>query len=169
MKIDDLPSAFLLTDKLVQQLKLLPQQIVEHHVQVLNHEGRFYHLNPDLVFDMNEIVLCPIRAEDPMIKNEESIAVGNDYGLLAHLKPLNGTTRNECVPIRLYNINLQIWKHHSTNHSIAFPIDGPVECLKMLPCAVHMLLFLVHEMHGVKWLTNTNIFLKWKQKLLMIG
>jgi hypothetical protein len=117
MKIDDLPSAFLLTDKLVQQLKLLPQQIVEHHVQVLNHEGCFYHLNPDLVFDVNEIVLCPIRAGDPMIKNEESIAVGNDYGLLAHLKPLNGTTRNECVPIRLYNINLQIREHHSTNHS----------------------------------------------------
>jgi hypothetical protein len=56
MKIDDLPSAFLLTEKQVQQLKLLPQQIVEHHVQVLNHEGRFYHLYPELVFDMNEIV-----------------------------------------------------------------------------------------------------------------
>jgi hypothetical protein len=92
MKIDDFPSVFLLTDKQVQQLKLLPQQIVEHQVQVLNHEGRFYHLNPDLVIDVNEIVLCPICAEDPMIKNEESIAAGNDYGRLAHLKPLNGTT-----------------------------------------------------------------------------
>ena len=97
MKIDDLPSAFLLTDKQVQQLKLLPQQIVEHHVQVLNHEGCFYHLNPDLEFDVNEIVLCPICAEDPMIKNEESIAAGNDYGRLAHLKPLNGTTQNTHV------------------------------------------------------------------------
>jgi hypothetical protein len=133
MKIDDLPSAFLLTDKQVQQLKLLPQQIVEHHVQVLNHEGCFYLLNPDSVFDVNEIVLCPKCAEDPMIKNEESIAAGNDYGRLAHLKPLNGTTRNACVPIRLYNINLQIRENHSTNHSIAFPMDGPVECLKVLP------------------------------------
>jgi hypothetical protein len=50
------------------------------------------------------------------------------------LKPLNGTTRNARVPVWLYNINLQIRDNHSTNHSIAFPMDGPVECLKVLPC-----------------------------------
>jgi hypothetical protein len=50
------------------------------------------------------------------------------------LKPLNGTTRNACVPVRLYNIDLQIRANHSTNHSIAFPMNGPVECLKKLPC-----------------------------------
>jgi len=83
---------------------------------------------------MNEIVLCPICAEDPMNKNEESIATGNDYVRLAHLKPLNGTTQNACVPIQLYNINLQIRENHSTNHSIVFPMDRPVECLKVLPC-----------------------------------
>ncbi len=33
-----------------------------------------------------------------------------------------------------YNINLQICENHSTNHSITFPMDGPVECLKVLPC-----------------------------------
>jgi hypothetical protein len=28
--------------------------------------------------------------------------------------------------------NLQIKANHSTNHSIAFPMNGPVECLKKL-------------------------------------
>jgi hypothetical protein len=99
---------------------------------VLKHDGHFYHLNPDLVYDTNAIVLCPVCAKDPMMKNDKSIAAGNDYGRLGYLKPLNSTTRNACVPVRLYNINLQIWANYSTNHSIAFPINGSVECLKKL-------------------------------------
>ncbi len=100
----------------------------------MNHNGTFYHLNPDLMFDVNQIVLCRVCAENPMTKDQESTAVGNDYGRLGSLKPLNGTTRNACVPVRLYNIDLQIQANHSTNHSIAFPMNGPVECLKKLPC-----------------------------------
>ncbi len=65
-------------------------------------------MNQDLVFDVNQIVLCHVRAENPMAKDQESIAAGNDYGRLGCLKPLNGTTQNACVPIRLYNIDLQI-------------------------------------------------------------
>jgi hypothetical protein len=65
-----------------------------------------------------------------MTKNQESIAAGNDYGRLGSLKPLNGTARNACVPVQLYNVDLQIQANHSTNHSIAFPMNGPVECLK---------------------------------------
>jgi hypothetical protein len=86
----------------------LPQYIVQNHIQVVNHNGTFYHLNPDLVFDENQIMLCRVCAENPMTKDQESIAVGNDYGWLGSLKPLNGTTWNACVPVRLYNINLQI-------------------------------------------------------------
>ncbi len=108
----------------------LPQYIVQNHIQVVNHNGTFYHLNQDLVFDVNQIVLCHICAENPMTKDQESIAGGNDYGRLGSLKPLNGTTRNACVPVQLYNIDLQIQANHSTNHSIAFSMNGPVECLK---------------------------------------
>ena len=32
------------------------------------------------------------------------------------------------------NINLQIQAYHSTNHCIAFPMNGPIECLKKLLC-----------------------------------
>ncbi len=134
MKIDDLPSTFLLTDKQIKWLNSLPYKIVQDHVQVLKHGGHVYHLIPDLVFDVNDIVLCPVCAKDPTMKSQERIAGGNDYGRLAHLKPLNGTTRNACVPVWLHSINLQIHENHSTNHSIAFPMDGPVECLKVLPC-----------------------------------
>ena len=101
---------------------------------MVNHNGIFYHLNPDLVFNVNQIVLCRVCAENPMTKDQENIAAGNDYGRLGSLKALNGTTQNACVPVILYNIHLQIQANHSTNHSIACPMNGPVECLKKLLC-----------------------------------
>ncbi len=104
------------------------------------------------MFDVNQIVLCCVCAENPMTKDQESIAPGNDYGRLNSLKPLNRTNRNACVPVRLYNIDLQIQANHSTNHSIAFPMNGPVECLKnchvWMRSIVHRLHFLDHRMSG---------------------
>jgi hypothetical protein len=97
MKIDDLPSVFLLTDLQIEHLNTLPQ-----------YNGIYYHLNPDLMLDVNQIVLCHVCAENPMTKDQECIAAGNDYGQLGNLKLLNGTTQNACVPVRLYNIDLQI-------------------------------------------------------------
>jgi hypothetical protein len=82
------------------------------------------------VFDVNQIVLCRVCAENPMTKDQESIAAGNNYGQLG----TEWYTRNACVPVWLYNIDLQIRANHSTNRCIAFPINGPVECLKKLPC-----------------------------------
>jgi hypothetical protein len=77
--------------------------------------------------------MCRECAENPMAKDQESIAAGNNYRQLGSLKPLNGTTRNACVPVQLYNIDLPIQAKHSTNHCIAFPMNGPVECLKNYP------------------------------------
>jgi hypothetical protein len=99
MKNNDLLSEFLLTELQKERLTTLPQYIVQNHIQVVNHNGTFYHLNPDLVFDVNQIVLCRVCAENPMTKDQESIVASNDYGRLGSLKPLNGTTRNECVPV----------------------------------------------------------------------
>jgi hypothetical protein len=80
MKIDDLPSEFLLTELQIEHLTTLPQNIVQNHIQVVDHNGTFYHLNPDLVFDVNQIVHCHVCAENPISKDQESIAAGNDYG-----------------------------------------------------------------------------------------
>ncbi len=80
MKIDDLPSEFLLTESQKEFLTALPEYIVQNHIQVVNHKGTFYHLNPDLVFDINQMVLCRVCAENPMTKDQESIAAGNNYG-----------------------------------------------------------------------------------------
>jgi hypothetical protein len=80
MNINALPSTFLLTNKQIQQLTTLLCNIVENHVQVVQHNGHFYHLNPDLVFDVNKIVLCPVCTKDPMINDQESILAGNGYG-----------------------------------------------------------------------------------------
>ncbi len=76
---------------------------------------------------------CRIQRNSKWI-SIQSIAAGNDYGRLGNLKPLNGTTWSACVPVWLYNIDLQIRANHSTNHCIAFLMNGPVECLKKLPC-----------------------------------
>ncbi len=80
MKIDDLPSEFLLTDSQKERLAALPQYIFQNHIQMVNHNGTYYHLNPDLVFDVNQIVLCCVCAENPMTKDQENIAAGNNYG-----------------------------------------------------------------------------------------
>jgi hypothetical protein len=80
--------------------------LFKNHIQVVDHNGTFYHLNPDLVFGVNQIVLCPVCAENPMTKDQESIAAGNNYGGLGSLKPLNGTTQNACAPVQLYKIDL---------------------------------------------------------------
>ncbi len=80
MKIGDLPSEFLLTESQKERLTTLPQYIVQNHIQVVNHNGTFYHFNPDLVFDVNQILLCGVCAENPMTKDQESLAAGNDYG-----------------------------------------------------------------------------------------
>ncbi len=128
MNINSLPSTFHLTNMQIQRLTTLPHHIVKNHVQVVQHNGHLYHLNPELVVDVNKVVLCPVCTKDPMTKDQESIAAGNDYGWLGNLKSLNGTTQNACTPVRLYNINLQIQANHSTNHSIEFLITGPMEC-----------------------------------------
>jgi hypothetical protein len=80
MKIADLSSEFLLTESQIERLAALPQYIVQNHIQLVNHNGTYYHLDPDLVFDVNQIVLCHVCAENPMTKDQESIAAGNDYG-----------------------------------------------------------------------------------------
>ncbi len=80
MKIDDLPSEFLITELQKERLATLSQYIVQNHIQVVNHNGTYYHLNPDLVFNVNQIVLCYVCAKNPMIKDQESNAADNDYG-----------------------------------------------------------------------------------------
>jgi hypothetical protein len=99
IKIDDLPSEFFCTESQIQRLATLPHDFVQNHIQVVNHNGMFYHFNPDLVFDVNQIVLCHVCAENPMTKDQESIAAGNNYGRLGNLKPLNSTTQNACLPV----------------------------------------------------------------------
>ncbi len=97
MKIDDLPSEFLLTELQIECLTTFPHDIFENHIQVVNQNVTFYHLNPNLLFDVNQIVLCCVCAENPTIKDPKSIAAGNNFGRIGNLKPANGTTRNTCV------------------------------------------------------------------------
>jgi hypothetical protein len=80
-------------------LTTLSQYIVQNHIQVVDHNGTFYHLNPDLVFDVNQIGLCHVCAENPMTNNQKSISAGNDYDRMGSLKPVNCTTWKACVPV----------------------------------------------------------------------
>jgi hypothetical protein len=58
----------------------LLRKTVKNHIQVIKHNGAFYHLNPELVFDVNKIMLFPDCAKNPMTKDQKSIAAGNNYG-----------------------------------------------------------------------------------------
>jgi hypothetical protein len=59
MSIYDLPSTFLLMDNQKQRLRSLPHDIVINHVQVLQYKDRFYHLIPDLVFNLEKLCSAP--------------------------------------------------------------------------------------------------------------
>ncbi len=65
---------------------------------MVNHNGTFS-FESRFGIDVNQTVLCHVCAENPMTKDQESIAAGNNYGQLGSLKPLNGTTQNACVPV----------------------------------------------------------------------
>jgi hypothetical protein len=43
-------------------------------------QWNFLSFESDLLFDVNQIVLCRVCAESPMTKDQESIAAGNNYG-----------------------------------------------------------------------------------------
>ncbi len=79
MKIDNFPSEFFLTELHIECLTTLPHDIVENLIQVVNHNGTFYHLNPDLVFDVNQIVLCCVCSENPITKDQEIIEAGKIF------------------------------------------------------------------------------------------
>ncbi len=54
MIIFELPSEFLLTESQIVRLTTLPGYIVQNHIQMVNYNVTFHHLNPDLVFDVNQ-------------------------------------------------------------------------------------------------------------------
>jgi hypothetical protein len=124
---------FLLSHKQLSELEYISKDVVEEHVMVYSFNGNMYHLNPDLITDPTNIVLCSNCANDPL-NNEFSIANGHDYGRQGSLPKLNATTLNAIIPCRCFNIDIKLMGNHSTGHSIAFPCDGPVETSKILPC-----------------------------------
>jgi hypothetical protein len=65
-------------------------------------------LTPDQKAEVLKINAATHKKQWKSLSPEQSIAAGNDYGRLGSLKPLNGTTRTACVPVQLYNIELQI-------------------------------------------------------------
>jgi hypothetical protein len=131
-KLEDLHQNFLLTDVQVQEIGNLPADLVRDFVSVYQHEGKLYHLNPDLIPDPNVIVLCKVCSEDPF-SYRYSLASGCDFGRLKRFPIMNQTTLSVVCPIRNFNIDLMIKPNHSTGHSICFPSNGPNEASKVLP------------------------------------
>jgi hypothetical protein len=133
--ISTLPPQFLLNDRDLEELSQIPAEVIDEHVQVLKHAGRYYYLNPDLVPDFSNVVLCKTCTKNPT-GHKYSLANGHDYGCgLQSLPKLTPTMLNAILPARAFNINILIHPNHSTAHSIVFPSDGPVEVAKVLPHA----------------------------------
>ena len=130
--ISELHESFKLLPSQLQKLTSIPAEMIHSHISVYDYEGVYYHLNPDLIRDVNSIVLCAICSKNPL-QYKYSLANGYDYGRRSSLPILNGTTRSAIVPCRIYNIDLNFKANHSTGHSIAFPSDGPSQTSKILP------------------------------------
>jgi len=130
--IAELHESFKLLPSQLQKLTSIPADMIHLHISVYEHEGVYYHLNPDLIRDVNSIVLCAKCAKNPL-KYKYSLANGYDYGRRSSLPILNGTTRSAIVPGRCYNIDLNFKANHSTGHSIVFPSDGASKTSQILP------------------------------------
>ena len=130
--INDLPKSFHLTKEQLIILCRIPNPIVEKFVSVLKHKKTWYHLNPDLVPDRDNVVLCKVCCQNPL-NHPYSIANGHDYGRTKHFVNLNQLELATVQPIRPYNINLLLRANHSTGHSICFPSNGPTQLAKELP------------------------------------
>jgi hypothetical protein len=130
--VQHLDDSFQLTEAEILALSLIPAELLQKHVSVLIVDGMHYHLNPDLVPDVSNVVLCGRCSSDPH-DYRYSIASGHDYGRRNGLPEMSVATLNAILPARAYNIDILIRSNHSTAHAIAFPSDGPVEMAKVLP------------------------------------
>jgi hypothetical protein len=107
--------------------------IVRDFVSVLFNDNKHYHLNPDLIPDLNEIVLCSTCAKNPL-DHPFSLASGHDYGRLSKFPNISGVTLRSILPVQIYNIDILVKANHAKGHCICFPSNGPVESAKELPC-----------------------------------
>jgi hypothetical protein len=133
--LDSLHENFKLTDEQIEALGKRPPELVKKFVSVLDGgDGFHYHLNPDLIVEPNDIVLCTLCNSNPL-SHEYSIASGHDYGRLKYFPLLNALTLAVCSSVRNYNIDVLLKPRHATGHSICFPSSGPVELADELPCS----------------------------------
>jgi hypothetical protein len=56
--VQSLHRSFLLTEKQVHDYCQLPRAMAQAHVSVLQHGKSYYHLNPDLVPNLDNVILC---------------------------------------------------------------------------------------------------------------
>ena len=133
-KFHMLHEAFLVSNgERLDKMMAMDDDILRDFVSVVCHDNKLYHLNPDLIPDMEEIILCSICAKNPL-DHPYSIASGHDYGRRLHFPDVNGTTLSAVCPVRNYNIDVLLKANHATGHSICFPSNGPTESSKELPC-----------------------------------
>ena len=132
MSIQNLDIHFLLTPDEIQKNCSIPIEILRKHCQCLEYCGNYYHLNPDLVPDIGQIVLCEKCAKNPK-DSPYSIANGHDYGRTGDLPELNDVAMGCISPARQFGLEIVLSGKHSIGHSICFPSDGPEKCSRILP------------------------------------
>ena len=129
---NELHQSFELSEEQMIELHKMDQNMVKDFVSVVSHNNKLYHLNPDLIPNLSEIVLCKTCEANPL-NHPYSIASGHDYGRLKKFPKINGVTLGAVVTVRNYNISLSIKSNHSTGNSICFPSNGAVQTAKHLP------------------------------------
>ncbi|CAN0063145.1 unnamed protein product, partial [Heterosigma akashiwo] len=127
--IADLPCEFLLNKEEVEKLDQLPKYIIETHMEVVQHEGSWYWLNPTLVHQKDQIVLCIgcHKAKNIRDKSTYSIASGVRLCNQGGLTKLN-EFQSACIsPVRVFNQHLTLDGTRLKGHAISFLSDGPTQ------------------------------------------
>ena len=120
----------------LEALFLLPEEVRKHRMFVVDVNGYYHHLNPELVHG-DDVILCTQCAANPRgsVQRKFSIANGYDPGLRKHLNARpRRTTRRAIAALRVFkSAKLNVMDKERKGHVILFPSNAPPKVAERLP------------------------------------
>ena len=126
----------LYTGSELKELFKLPVEVRKHRMFVVDVNGYYHHLNPELVHG-DEVILCTQCATNPRGAGQSKFSIANGYdpGLRKHLpaRPRR-TTRRAIAALRVFkSAKLNVMDKERKGHVILFPSNAPPKVAERLP------------------------------------
>ncbi|CAN0047561.1 unnamed protein product, partial [Heterosigma akashiwo] len=125
-KIEEITKDYVLTDDELQELQQLPPEIIANHIEVLNHEGTYYWLNPQLIHQLDHIIICTQCDKAKSIRNANTYSIAAGFRLcnLGNLPSLSDLGIACIAPMRIFNMHFTMDGSRGIAHAISFLSDG---------------------------------------------